>query len=348
MKIKIWILCGGMLAGWWGMSASWGMVYTWNGFIGDWNEETNWAPIGVPGSGDTVFITGPHANVTGFSGNYDDLEINLHFLGTLTVSDDVKLSQDSFLDINISGSFHISQDGRFSVPVVDMYNGSYTQSGGIANIDKLSMKSANTRIVFCQERGEALTYRDDNGNLVGGITISDTADISQGTVSVDVFGIQFTNSNIAYTLIENGVSALPANVSSNVYDLRISDDDLVATLRTDLTSTGVFGAVKPTGNSLTLYTNLEGEDFDDLRSWLHACNLSLDFEKGAEPSSFLLSLTGMGDLDSLIWDLSRFDDNAMLSTTPFSPQPSVPVPEPATWLLLLLGTAFLLKRRMIR
>ncbi|MDO4585491.1 MAG: PEP-CTERM sorting domain-containing protein [Planctomycetia bacterium] len=56
----------------------------------------------------------------------------------------------------------------------------------------------------------------------------------------------------------------------------------------------------------------------------------------------------MGDWDSLIWDLSRFDDNAMLSTTPFSPQPSVPVPEPATWLLLLLGTAFLLKRRMIR
>lgn len=404
MKIKIWILCGVMLAGWWGVSASWGVDYTWNGSNGDWNEETNWTPTGVPfGNGDSATINS--GSVTGFSGEYPALRISLS--GTLTASDDVELPY-SFLNLHAGGNFssqntvvisgsvgHImltengtqfsasevqlkgeryfanrggtATVGTFKIEegAIEQYSGVanvgtlsigsadgwgiYRQYGGVANVGTLSMNSDNSQINFYQGYGEALTYRDGDGKLVGGITISETgaADLSQGTMEVVVRGLQFTNSNIAYTLIENGVSALPANVFSNVYDLRISDDDLVAILKTDLTSTGVFGAVKPTGNSLTLYTNLEGDDFDDLRSWLDENNMSLDVEKGTEPSSFLLSLTGMGDWDSLIWDLSRFDDHAMLSTTPFSPQPSVPVPEPATWFLLLLGTAFLLKRRMV-
>ncbi|MDO5113579.1 MAG: PEP-CTERM sorting domain-containing protein, partial [Planctomycetia bacterium] len=371
--------CGVMLVSWWCISPSCGENYNWIGSNGNWDEAANWDPNGVPGAGDAVNI-GDGSSVT-VSG-----EVAAHTIlhGNLITSDDTVVSNMLVVHGNFSSSHRIQNNyliqlsdaqAQFSASEVqnndlfevsgggtvnisgaftlgDASNDSwYTQFSncGVVNVGSLAIGSNNSDITFVQLHGSVLTSRNESGNLVGGITVSETgtADLSKGTVAVGVWGIQFADSNTDYTLIENGVSALPANVSSNVYDLTISDDNLVATLKTDLTSTGVFGAVKPVdgADSLILYTNLEGTSFNLFLRDILSYNPSLDIQPGTDPSSILLSLAGMGDADSLIWDLSSFYPNAILSLTPLNPHPSVP--EPASWLLLLIGTTILLLKRKI-
>lgn len=235
--------------------------------------------------------------------------------------------------------------GRLALGNTTASTGLLTISGGVVKVGELSMGSNTSKITFLQNSGNALTYRDGAGNLVAGITNSGTAATLQyyGTIAVDVEGIQFADSDTIYTLIDGGVSAAPKNTSSNLYDLTILDGDLNASLKNDLPSEGAFGALEPTGDSLILYTNLEGDLFNDLLGWLDEKNESLAVTEGTSPSSLVLSLLDMGDVNSLIWDLSAFNTefgaNAMLY------QPSQ-VPEPATWWLLLFGTVFFLKKSL--
>ncbi|MDO4584325.1 MAG: hypothetical protein Q4D62_09505, partial [Planctomycetia bacterium] len=235
--------------------------------------------------------------------------------------------------------------GRLSVGNTTISTGLLTISGGVVKVGSLSMGSETSKITFLQNSGKALTYRDANENLVAGITNSGTAATLQyyGTVAVDVEGIQFADSNAVYTLIDGGVSAAPKSTSSNLYDLSILDGDLNASLKNDLPSEGIFGALEPTGDSLILYTNLEGDLFNDLLGWLDEKNESLAVTEGTSPSSLVLSLLDMGDMNSLIWDLSAF--NTEFGTNAMLYQPSQ-VPEPATWCLLLFGTVFFLKKSL--
>lgn len=382
MKMKFLTLCGVLLAGLWFVSPSWGENICVRLGGGDWNDPMRWHSNRVPGNGDIAQISDD--SITGFSGTHTNLTIEMIDGSLITSGDTVLSGSsldlrgghfNSSLQILLcndgrirvyerhalfsanqvqnNGTFHV--EVRVTVNVSDSFivgdaskNGTYIQgsNSGVVNVGSLSIGSDISRISFLQCYGTVLTSKDESGILSGGITISETgtANLSQGIVAVDVWGIQFANSNTDYTLIENGVSTLPANISSNVYDMSISGNSLVASLKTDLTSTGTFGAVKPEegAESLTLYTNLEGEAFDNFVNWLGTGNRTLNIQGGTDPSSILLSLTGMGDMDSLIWDLAYLYPTAMLSTSPFPPQPSVP--EPATWLLLLFGTVLLLKR----
>ncbi|MDO4584497.1 MAG: PEP-CTERM sorting domain-containing protein [Planctomycetia bacterium] len=380
MRTRFLAFCGVMLVSWWCISPSCGENYNWIGSNGNWDEAANWDPNGVPGNWDSAFISSGTVTVSG------DVTASVSLSGNLTTSGDTVFSGGLSVRGNFSSSHRIQNNypiqlsdaqAQFSAREVqnndlfevrgggtvnisgaftlgDASNDSwYTQfsNRGVVNVGSLAIGSNNSGITFVQAYGSVLTSRNESGNLVGGITVSETgtADLSKGTVVISVWGIQFADSNTDYTLIENGVSALPANVSSNVYDLTISDDNLVATLKTDLTSTGVFGAVKPVdgADSLILYTNLEGNSFDFLLKDLLSYNPSLDVQPGTDPSSILLSLAGMGDADTLIWDLSTLTlySNAILSLTPLNPHPSVP--EPASWLLLLIGTTILLLKRKI-
>ncbi|MDO5113234.1 MAG: hypothetical protein Q4E67_02555 [Planctomycetia bacterium] len=367
MRTRFLAFCGVMLASWWCVSSSWGENYDWIGGDGNWNEPANWDPNSVPGAGDAAGIDDGSVTVSGEVAAYT------HLSGNLITSGDTVFSGGLLVFGNFSSSHRIQnnyfiqlpydqaqfsarevqnndlfevQNGTVNVSGAFINNGLYWQTSnrGVVNVGSL-IGSDTSSITFQQIYGSVLTSRNESGNLVGGITVSETgtADLSQSTVFIQVNGIQFADSNTDYTLIENGVSALPANVSSNLYDLTISDDNLVATLKTDLTSTGVFGAVKPVvgADSLILYTSYEGDSFWRFLNWLGNSS-NLDVQPGTDPSSILLSLAGMGDVDSLIWDLSFSDyNNVILSLTPLNPQPSVP--EPASYLLLLIGTILLPK-----
>ncbi|MDO4550315.1 MAG: PEP-CTERM sorting domain-containing protein [Planctomycetia bacterium] len=379
MKTKFWVLGIVLLAGLWCASPSWGRNYEWVGGTGDWDSPVNWDPPGRPSAGDNVTILSGSVSaentinlirgtLTVNDGSVSaGVYINLDY-GTLTVSGGSVSAEDT---INLTRGTLTVNDGSVSAGDtirldygtltinggsvsaewdINLFYGTLTVSGGSVSAgNRISLYGGT--LTFQQRNGNALTSRDGTGKLIGGITASG---FSGTAVTVDVLGIQFANSGTTYTLIDCPRTSSPPTLSSNLYNLDIVNYDLVANLKTNLLTTGTVGAVKPENetDTLTVYTNItdnltdDNDLFDQLLEWLGDNNGTLGFSKGTDPSSILLSLNGMGGMDTLIWDLSTDPDNRFSNVTLTFPSPSSAVPEPATWLLLALGSILLLKRNI--
>ncbi|MDO4576266.1 MAG: PEP-CTERM sorting domain-containing protein [Planctomycetia bacterium] len=404
MKKKFGILCGVLFVGLCAASPVWGerAKIGWiGGNNGDWNESSNWYGGEVPGDGSHAQIDTGSVNVVGLSGSYTDLEISVSNNNSITLDGDivfggdclvkgynngkfessymVQLRDRAFIDLD-KATFNVNNlkitggklRGNFStINISTLEIGSDSDSGtslmqvltgDFVKVDHLSIKSETATLELINNIGPE---KDENGNLLGGITISPsgTVDLSKGTVKLTSGSPAFIHSETVYTLIENGVKELPANFSSNLFYAGISNGNLTAKIKEDLPTEGVYGAVKLTEDSLTLYSNLEGDAFDTFWSTFNDPSVPFNVQKGSSPFSIVISKNSLSatNTDIFIWDFTYWNDmvnssgweeyygspfDAQLSPIPYAS--NIPVPEPATWWMLLLGSVLVLKRRVLR
>lgn len=338
MKTRFWMFIGVMSTGLWSVSPSLGVEYTWNGGTGDWGTASNWTPTGIPGNGDVAVIN--NGTVSGLSGTYSNFNLKLH--GGELHCNNLLFFSDNIIEITGGNLYYQTRQTLF------LQNSSMSIRGGaycefdITNGCQLEMLESTLTIsgsvvkasTLNQSSNFLLRFLQDSSYGLGTLDLISRSYIDEGTVAVDVEGIHYANSNTVYTLIDCPMSKDWSSVSSNLYSLN-TENGLFASLKSDLPSAGSLGSLKLAGDSLTLCSNLEGEEFNLLFSWLDKRNEDMNIQK-ANSSSLVISLSGIADVDSLIWDLSAFNEqyntNAILYQAP-----SHSVPEPSTWLLLLLG-----------
>lgn len=298
----------------------------------------------VSGDG-TLFVKNGTVNVTGFInlGNYgitgSDSSTGYVWQsgGTVTTPSILMGRGINSSAPNATGEYHLSGGTLTVTSGLNIGNtaaatGRLFVSGGTLNAKNITVGSATSSIVFEQNSGTFLT----------GITCTGTATLNQGTLSVNVTGIQPVRSAAGVNLIQGGVGTFGMTVTSDFYDVSKNGSNLVASLKTDLpndmSSKGLV-LLNSGADTLTIFSNFLDDPVmqGNLVNWLNSTNAGLSAESGSA-GAIVLQLAGMPEADALLWNLTDF--NAIYRTNALLSQNSQ-VPEPAAWFMMILGLGFL-------
>ncbi|MDO4575557.1 MAG: hypothetical protein Q4D98_10145 [Planctomycetia bacterium] len=212
--------------------------------------------------------------------------------------------------------------------------GTMTVSGGATSVTTVNL--------FLPDNGSSLKFVMDDNRFTP-ITVSGTTTLD-GTLTADFGGgLQFAK-NESLTLIENASGDAGGLTDSDYFTVSQDGNNIFAKVRTDLlpddrSNRGV-AEISADNNGFTFYTGLwEDPDLLDMFvTWLNDANKNLNAQ-AVELGGVLVQVPTNSFY--ALWDFSEFNTatgaNVVFSQTPI-------VPEPASWMLLLLGLCALRRK----
>ncbi|MDO4576240.1 MAG: PEP-CTERM sorting domain-containing protein [Planctomycetia bacterium] len=301
-------------------------------------------------------------NLTGGTVTGKNMYVGYKGTGTATISaGTVHFTNDLYTGREGTGTLNIEggdvSGAYFCIGYADGASGTVNVTGGTLNVmENLRVglngtgtmtvsggaTSITTKNLYLPDNGSSLTFVMDDNQFTP-ITVTGTTEL-YGTLTADFGGgLQFTKDE-SLTLIKSTSSTASGLTDSDYFTVSKSGSNIVATVRTDLlpddrSNRGV--AEISADNVFTFYTGLwEDPDLLDLFvTWLNDANKNLNAQ--AVDLGGVLVQVPTNSFYAL-WDFSEFNTatgaNVVFSQTPI-------VPEPASWMLLLLGLCVLRRKR---
>lgn len=171
------VLAGGALAAIAG--ASYGQTLTWVGPLagGEWDDPTNWSPLGVPDSmAESALIAQP-----GTSLSVVELEVGSLTIGDSTVSLDMRFNSGLWGPMSNAGTVTVTPGARLNVFDASTFSGS-----GTLRLDgPVIAEFQNSNIAFLQIQPGA-TLLNEAGHTIAGSGVVDGTFVNRGVLLADL------------------------------------------------------------------------------------------------------------------------------------------------------------------